>query len=338
MKKSLQLIAGAALFLYAGNAAAADFNWRYVGVINSAHDYAKIMIEGFKKIEERTDGQLQIEYVSYGETPYKAVDALTLVRDGLVEMTEWLPGYSSSTFPMLGGPELPFLQEELLDAAELQARTIENWETPTIKAYQQQILDEHDAVSLVTIFYDPINIWFADEVTDMEGMAGKKVRATSPDQAEFLTAAGASPVNISAADAYTGLQRGVIDGIITGAGAVVSFKWDEVLKSGFATNVVMSATNMLASQSKLDELPEDVRNVVTEEMAAVEQQIRELMPVSYKEKLAELEGKGVTITEPSPELYGKFHQIAVENIFPKWAERAGPDAEKVLSEMGVGTN
>ncbi|MEQ9632106.1 MAG: TRAP transporter substrate-binding protein DctP [Roseovarius sp.] len=332
------MAAGAALLVQVSGAYAADHNWRYVGVINAAHDYAKIMIEGFERVEERTDGALRIEYVSYGETPYKATDALTLVRDGLVEMTEWIPAYYASTYPLLAGPELPFVTAELKDAAGFQAATLEAWSTPTISEYKQGIIDEHGAVSLSTQFYDPINIWFTDEVTDIEGMKGKKVRAFSPVQADFLTSAGASPVNIAAAEAYTGLQRGVIDGVITGAGAVVSFKWNEVLESGFTTNLTLLSFDMVAAESKLNELPEEVRAVLVEEMANVEAEIRELMPKAYEEKIAELKEEGLTITNPSPELYGEFHRMAVEEVFPAWAEQAGPQAEEILSDFGIELN
>jgi TRAP-type transport system periplasmic protein len=336
VKRLTTIFAAGTMFLAAaGIASAADFNWRYVGVINSAHDYAKLMIEGFERVEERTDGSLNIDYVSYGETPYNPVDALTLLRDGLVEMSEWLPGYNAATYPLLAAPELPLITPQWEDPASLQESTIEAWATPTVSAYKTEILDEHNSESLMTIFYDPINIWFSEIVTDLDGIAGKKVRATSPEQAEWLTSLGASPVNISAGDAYTGLQRGVIDGIITGAGAVVSFKWDEVLKSGFATNVVLSSTNMLINKDALDSLPEETRNILVEEMEKVEAAIHELMPQAYEEKIAELREKGVTITEPTPELYQEFRQRAVENVYPSWAERAGGEAETVLSEMGV---
>ena len=338
MKNLHLMAAGAALLVQVSGANAADYNWRYVGVINSAHDYAKIMIEGFERVEERTDGALGIEYVSYGETPYKATDSLTLVRDGLVEMTEWIPAYNASTYPLLAGPELPFVMPELRDAAGFQESKIKAWSTPTISDYKQSIIDEHGAVSLSTQFYDPINIWFTDVVTDIEGMKGKKVRAFSPVQADFLNAAGASPVNIAAAEAYTGLQRGVIDGVITGAGAVVSFKWSEVLNSGFTTNLTLLSFDMVAAEAKLDELPDDVRAVLVEEMGNVEAEIRELMPKAYEQKIAELKEGGLTITNPSPDLYAEFHRIAVEDVFPAWAEQAGPKAEEILSDFGIDLN
>jgi len=335
MKKTLKLTVWASLLASAAGIAQGETNWRYVGVVPPAHDYAKIISAGFERVAERTDGALTIDYLSYGETPYKAVDALTLVRDGLVDMSEWVPAYNASTYPLLAGPELPFVMTELKDAAGFQEATLNAWNTPTIAAYKAGILDDHSAQTVMTGFYDPINIWFSDEVTDVAGMTGKKVRAFSPEQAEFLNALGASPVNIAASEAYTGLQRGVIDGVITGAGAVVGFKWNEVLNSGFTTNVLLLSLDMIVSDAKLADLPEDVRAVLLEEMANVQSEMLEAMPKLYDEKLAVLKEGGMTITQPSEEMYRSFHDMAVTSVYPGWAERAGPDAVKILADFGI---
>ncbi|RAI02423.1 hypothetical protein DLJ53_13795 [Acuticoccus sediminis] len=335
MRTWIHLATAAALWASAGTAGAADFNWRFVGVNPASHEYSKLLIESFKRIEERTGGALSIEFVTYGETPYKAVDALTLVRDGLIEMTEWVPAYNASTYPLLAGPQLPFLMKELLSVEDFQKATDAAWQTETIASYKDGILGDHGAVSLATGYYDPINLWFTGTVTDMDGIVGKKVRAFSPEQAEFLSAAGASPVNISAADAYTGLQRGVIDGVFTGAAAVVAFKWNEVLKSGFATNVLLLSLDEIVSEARLNELPEDVRAVLLEEMDSVEAEIRATMPKISAAKLDQLKADGFTITTPTPELYAKFHEIAVEHVYPQWAERGGEQAKEVLADLGI---
>lgn len=327
---ALALATGACL---APRAQAAEIEWRYFGVIVPAHDFAKIMIEGFNRVEQRSNGRFKIQYVTYGETPYKAVDGLTLLRDGLVQMTEWLPGYNAATYPLLSGPELPLIATKWEMPEQLQAATDAAWGAPTMKAYFQKVLDQYNAQSLARVYYEPINIWFKDVVTTVDGIKGKKVRASTPEQAEWLSGMGASPVNISAADAYQGLQRGVIDGIITGSGAVISFKWNEVLKSGFATNVVMSSTHMLASKRAIAQLPADLRTIFAEEMANVEKRIREYMPNSDRTKQEQLRAAGMTITQPGPELYARFRKFAEDNVYASWKKRAGAEADKFLAEV-----
>jgi TRAP-type C4-dicarboxylate transport system substrate-binding protein len=88
---------------------AADFDWRYYSVSPQGHPYSVIISEAFDRIEQRSGGRLDIDLVYFGETPYKGAEAEKLMRDGLGEMTEWLVSYSTSTYPLLSAPELPFL-------------------------------------------------------------------------------------------------------------------------------------------------------------------------------------------------------------------------------------
>ncbi|WP_306155110.1 hypothetical protein [Roseovarius sp. MMSF_3281] len=81
--------------------------WRYVSVVPKGHAYGARMVEAFDNINERTDGNFVIRFQTFGETPYKVNDALTITRDNLVDMAEWLRNYNASTYPLLAGPELP---------------------------------------------------------------------------------------------------------------------------------------------------------------------------------------------------------------------------------------
>lgn len=112
-RRSLMSVIGvAAIVVLSGAmapAAAQNFKWRYYSVPSAGHSYSVRLIEGFKKIEERSNGRLKIELVPYGTTPYKASDALKLLRDGLGDMGEWLIGYNTNTYPLLNVPELPYI-------------------------------------------------------------------------------------------------------------------------------------------------------------------------------------------------------------------------------------
>ena len=79
--------------------AAAEIRWQFFGGLPTTHAYAQQIMIGLERVKERSGGELQIQYSYYGETPYKQIEALGLVRDGLVQMTEWLPANSASPYP-----------------------------------------------------------------------------------------------------------------------------------------------------------------------------------------------------------------------------------------------
>lgn len=322
----------------ASGAAAADYDWRYYGSVPAGHDVAKIIIEGFERIAERTNGALEIQYLFYGETPYRPAEGPTLLRDGLVELTEWLPAYSSGTYPMLTGPELPFAAANYVSTAELHELSRQGWENPLIVEYESNLLAQHDAVRITRLFYEPMNLWFRGEVNDYRDLAGLRIRAISPEQAEFITAMGATPITLSGPEIYSALQRGLVDGTVIGASAVGSFQLLEVLNTGFLVNLQLLTTGMLASRTALDALPEEVRAIFLEEMAAVEAEARIFMIEQEARDIAGFEAGGMRIVRPSEEDYQHIRQTVIDNVWSAWAARAGAESQAFIDAVLTGSN
>lgn len=313
-------------------ASAAEFEWNHYASVPQAHDVGKIVVKGFDRIRERTNGRLDIKYIFYGETPYKPPEGPTLIRDGLVQMTEWLPAYSAGTYPLLSGPELPLIEPSYVSTPQLHEQAEAAWQTPTLKAFEEGLLDQHGAMRITRVFYEPMNLWFKDGFSRYEDLQGKKIRAFSPEQAEFIRAVGATPVNVAGPEVYTALQRGLVDGTVIGSSAIVSFKLDEVIKTGLITNLQLLSTGILASKRSVEALPEDVRAIFLEEMAAVQEESRAFIPEQELKDLAMLQEKGIEIVRPSEDLYRQLHEVAKQSVWPEWAKRAGKDGDAFLTE------
>ncbi|WP_346915741.1 TRAP transporter substrate-binding protein DctP [uncultured Roseibium sp.] len=335
MKRLILPLLAAACALATPAMAQEKVEWRYVSVVPAGHGYAARMIEAFKGVEERTDSNFKIRFVTYGETPFKVNDALTITRDGLIDMAEWLRNYNASTYPLLAGPELPLLPEKLTTPAELQAQKVEAWSKPTISAYLGKIFDDYNAQPLITWFYDPYQLWVSSEVDSVDALKGMKIRGSTPEQAELLTGIGASPINIQPAELYTALQRGTVDGTITGQGAVTGFKWSEVLKTGFLANVMMSSSGPIVNKDRFAELPDDYKTVLMDELNKAQADLRDFMPKFTQAQQDGLREQGLNLIEPSPEMYQQLRNAAVTVTYPAWAERAGPEGRKMLEELGV---
>lgn len=320
----------------AADADAAEVKWRYFGAVPASHEVGAMVKEGFVRVRERTDGRVSIEYIFFAETPYKAPEGPSLIRDGLVDMVEWLPAYGAATYPLLTGPELVFAAPTYEDTAELHRRSESSWENPLIQDYEKETLDQFNAVRVTRIFYDPMNLWFKGEFNDIEDFQGKKIRAISPEQSEFLTAVGASPVAIPATEVYTALQRGLVDGTIIGSSAIESFKLREVVDTGYILNLQVLSTGLLASKRSLDQLSEEDRQIFMEEMKAVEQRARSHIIEQEKRDIANFEETGMKVVRPSPETYARYRQIAEDIVWPQWAERAGERSQQFLKDAMQG--
>jgi TRAP-type C4-dicarboxylate transport system substrate-binding protein len=320
---------------FLGTASAADqFSWRYYAVIPSTHDFAKNVIDSFARIGERSGGRLKIRYVYYGETPYKATDALTVLKNRQVELTEWLPSYSAGTHPILAAPELPFLLPEKSDPKTGQARIDRAWATPTIQGELQRIVGDSGGQILSRYYFEPMNFWFSTPTSSVAELKDKRIRVFSPELGELVAAVGASPVSLAQPEVYTALQRNTLSGVITGVGNIRGAKWNEVLRSGYIANLMFTSTSILASNDAVAKLPDDLKTILTEEMKALTEKQRALMPESDQAKKTELRtASGFSLTDASPEDYAALREIASTRVWTGWKSRAGERAGPVLDEI-----
>lgn len=309
----------------------AEFEWRYYSVSPMGHPYSQILDKHFKAIQERSGDKLKIDLVYFGETPYKGAEAEKLMRDGLGEMTEWLVSYSTSTYPLLSAPELPFLPIEALDPAKHIPAADKAWQSPSVAKELDSILERHNAIRLSRFYWPPQNHWLNKPIDRPEGFNGLKIREYSAEGIDFTTAIGATPVSMTAPDVYAALQRGALDGVVTASTSMTGIKWGEVLKAGYITNFKLSISLILVSKREYDKLPPDVQTILSEEIDKATSEILTFM-VDNETKLHEQLKKdyGFTITYASPEDYAKLREIAQTAVWPAWVERVGPDVGKPL--------
>lgn len=309
--------------------------WKYYSVVGSSHELAKGLIAAFGRIEKRTNGQLKIQFVHYGETPHKATEALQLIEDRLVQMSEWIPAYTTGTYPILGAPGLPFLLPTLRDTAETAAAADRAWASPAMKAQHSAIVAKHGGRAIGSYYYEPMNFYFAKPVRTLGDFSGRRVRVFSPEQATLIRELGATPVSMTSAEVYSSLQRGLIDGLITSSGGITGLKWHEQLDSALITNLMMVRTDMLVSESALNALPGNARAVLEEEMGAAGRDLRRLITDSDRRNHETMKTMKFTIVSADAQLYQQLRNLAREKVWAPWSRSVGPAAAKVVEDISA---
>jgi TRAP-type C4-dicarboxylate transport system substrate-binding protein len=327
---AIVVIAGSAL---TSAARAADHRWQFFGMLPTTHEFAKKIMAGLDRIKERSGGRIEIQYSYIAETPYKPAESLTLIRDGLVQVTEWLPANGVGTYPILAAPELPFVAPKKSSPAELQEAVGRAWDTPAMTEALGAIMSEHGARVLGRYFYQPMNFWSAKPLAKFDDFKGQRLRVITPEQSALLEQLGGTPMSIPNTEVYTSLQTNVIDGVITGSGNVKGSKWNELMKAGYIVNISLIGARMVVSEAALAELPADLQAIVVEELTAVGQEILAWTPESDQAALDDLAASGVTITLGSDEDYAKLREIAMTQVWPAWKTRVGDQADAVMQQI-----
>ena len=111
--------------------------------------------------------------------------------------------------------------------------------------------------------FNQFYMWFKEKpkfskVTGLD-LSGMKMR-TTPLYTPFLKAMGAITKNISPAEVYTALERGVVDGLAWPEGGVAFRGWQRFIKYRVEPGFFRSTTMVTMNKTKFDKLPKKAQN------------------------------------------------------------------------------
>ena len=95
----------------------------------------------------------------------------------------------------------------------------------------------------------------------------------------------------------------------------------------------MVRTDILASRSALENLPEEFRAVLTDEMGKAGTELRELLTELDKKNFQTMRDMGFTFASSEGEEYTALRKISQEKVWPQWAERLGDKGKTVIDDM-----
>lgn len=183
-------------------------------------------------------------------------------------------------------------------------------------------LAKYDHEMLGWMAYGTVEIYSNSPVRVPVDMKGLKMRSFGLDATQLLSLLGASPVTMSSQEIYQAMQRGTIDGCLTGPSSVLSRKLTEVTKYG--TNIAMVRLPFVGSASKMwwETLPKDVQAAVSAAAQVAQTASREQGKADNDAIAEKLRAEGVEITEAT-----------VEEL-KLWSEASKPLLEDYKSKTG----
>ena len=330
---TLTVMLGLGVMLGAGGASAQEVKWTYLSILAPTHPMVAPVVEAFERVKTRSGGKFVIQTSRYTETPHKPQDGMSVLRDGLADMTEWYAGYVTNTHPLLAAAELPYLPPKFVDTTAGIAAFKRAWTSPTVAAALTATMDKFKSKIAVRTYLEPIHGWTTAKVEKPYELGGRKMRANTPENGDMINAVGGVSQFMPITDVYPAAQRNVIAGLYTSVNAVISTKLDEVTKFGFIANTQWVSGGYLVAKASLEKLSPEHRKIYEEEMAATEKHLFELVPKSDAQGMEAMKAKGVTLSTVTQEDYTRLRKIAEEKVWSAWKKRAGPDADKVLAEV-----
>lgn len=205
------------------------------------------------------------------------------------------------------------------------------------RPYVAEALAKDFNAKLLAIVPYPAQVTFCrDEISGLDSLKGKKIRASGWTTSEFVSALGATGVTMSFSEVPQSLQRGVVDCAITGSLSGYSAGWGEVANYIYPLPIggwdyVITAMSMKTWDSLSGEEQSQLQALITEQMETPAWQVTADETV---QGVACLTGgecshgapNKLTLVPVSNADVGKAHQILVDNVLPAWAGKVSSDS------------
>ena len=205
-------------------------------------------------LDAATGGSVKIQIYPSGELGKGPVEQYKRVVSRIAEIVYGIPGYTSSIFPRTLLIELPGISNGHQDA------TAKLW-----KVMDAHLRSEFKKTVPLALFVTPpaILIMRDKPVRNLPDLAGMKIRVPSSSAASVIESYGATPVPMPANKVYTAMSTGVIDGVLMGSPALLSFKLIETAKY-VTTNLpeMPTAIYLAANAAAYNELSPDERRIL----------------------------------------------------------------------------
>lgn len=210
-------------------------------------------------IENDSGGRLKCQIypaLQLGGTPAQLADQ---VKNGVADVAWTSPSYSTGRFPRTEALELPFtLPSDGLRGSRAM------WEFTTRYA-----MEDYKDFHLLAMFSatNPIISTSKKPVIVASDLNGLRLRSPSRFISLFLSALGATPVNMPVAQVTEGIAKGVLDGVLAPWEVLPSTKIDEVTTyhmesfnelPGFS----LTPLAIMMNKAKYESLPADLKAVI----------------------------------------------------------------------------
>jgi len=294
-----------------------------------AHTLSTGQIEWCEMLAKKAAGKVKCNALPRAVTG--APGTFDAVRNGLVDISFTVHGYTPGRFVMPQMVEFPFMG----DSSEVTSVAFQR-----MYAKYPAFAEEHKGVKVLAVFTHGPGIVFNTKkpITKVDDLLGMKFRVGGGMVNEISKVMGMNVTLKPAPESYELLSTGVMDGTLFPAESVEGFKIDKVIKyaTTFPGGLYNTSFVFMMNQAKYDALPADVKAIVDEmsgEFAA--RFLGRGWDKVDRRGMAFMQAAGVTFTKADAAFVNavKSKTSGLEDTWAKAAEAKGlKNAKQVLAD------
>jgi tripartite ATP-independent transporter DctP family solute receptor len=299
----------AALAALAAGAATAQEYSLNLSTSQTLQDPLVIAMQGAKeRIEERSDGRMEVTIYPSSQLGGDN-DVLEQIRSGAPIAALVDAGRLAPFLPELGILAAPYLVEDYSQYAAIT-------ESPVYQEWVDE-LAEGSGIRLLNYnwFQGTRQMFSQTKVETPADLEGVRVRTIdAPGWIATVEAMGATPAPMPWSEVYSALQLGAVDGAEAQLTGAFGIKLHEVTNNVAFTNHIQLFTGLATSEEWFSSLPEDLQQIVLEELKAAGEEATQGTVDKLAEVQAAMEEAGVEFNEVDTELFRERMDSVYEKV------------------------
>ena len=183
------------------------------------------------------------------------------------------------------------------------------------------------SVTIFQLWRVPENeiLFFSKEpIEQLDDFQGLKVRSFGGALSDMIDGMGSEAQWEAFTEVYTALERGILDGGVTGANAAYGQRWYEVADYMAGPLPLFTVENATFNAAVWNDLPEDFQAMLMEEGAKYELEFFRVSPILSALGIPKLLDEGMIYTPFNDEIREfMFEEVALNYVIPQWVKRVG---------------
>jgi TRAP-type C4-dicarboxylate transport system substrate-binding protein len=277
------------------------------------------------RLRQLSGGRYSAEIVPFDRAGIRGQEMLSMVKLGTVPFGTLLLAVAAPKDLELGAADLAGLNPDMPALRRAVA---------AFRPHLRQLLRDRHGAELLALYTYPAQVLFcAQPITGLASVRGRRVRTSSPSQADWVEALGGQPVNTAFADILPQVRSGNIDCAITGTMSGNTIGLHEHTSHLHTLAVSWGLSVFVAHAATWQALPADLKALLQRELPKLEAEIWDEAARETAEGVACNTGADscrsgrrghMTAVLPTPDDERRRREILASTVLPRWLQRCGP--------------
>ena len=290
--------------IYSGHSLAKTF--KIATLAPAGTTWMKLMKLGAKSISEKTDGRVKLKFYP-GGVMGSDQSVHRKIKVGQLHGGAFPSSGLEQIYPGIQVLSLPMIFNSIDEVDYVRSK---------MDAYLKQNMEQGGFVLLGIANGGFARIMSQQPLTDLEAIRSSKVWIPEGDAVvlETFKSLGISPISLSIADVFTGLQTGLIETVAVTSTAAIAFQWHS--STAYVTDIpVIFLTGLLAIQKKsFDKINAGDQIIVKQEIDTVFKQLDSLNRSDNDKATEALKNYGIEYVKPDPAEIRRWKKLSDQAI------------------------